>query len=56
MLGSSPTTFAFDPRSRLRSHLPEGVAINPGLERFRLPTEFDFHAFDSDDILAPLYK
>ena len=52
----TPTTFAFDVRSQLKSHLPPGVSINPGLEKFKLPTEFDFHIFDSQDILAPLYE
>ena len=54
--GSTPTTFLWSPTSRLKSQFPPGVSINPGLERFRLPTEYDFHSFDSEDILAPLYK
>ena len=54
--GSSPTTFLWSPTSPLKAHFPPGVSINPGLERFRLPTEYDFHRFDSEDILAPLYE
>lgn len=50
-----PTTLAFDPRSPLRSQVPDSK-INPGLVEYGLPTEYDFQAFPADDILAPLYK
>ena len=30
--------------------------INPNLRDYRLPTEYDFHSFPPDDILAPLYR
>ena len=50
-----PTTLAFDPLSPLRSEVPD-TKINPGLKDFGLPSEYDFHAFPADDILAPLYQ
>jgi len=53
---SVPATFAFDPRSTLKQHLPSHVKINEGLDHYNLPTEFDFHLYPPDDILAPLYK
>ena len=53
---SSPTTFAFDPQSPLQSHLPPGVSINPGLEHYNLPTLYNFHQFDPQDVLGPLYQ
>ena len=52
---SVPTTLAFDPRSPLRSEVPDSK-INPGLAEYGLPTQYDFHAFPADDILAPLYR
>ena len=53
---SLPTMFAFDPRSPIRKFLPANVNINEGLEKFELPTEYDFHMYPEDDALAPLYK
>ena len=53
---SVPATFAFDPRSTLKKLLPSHVKINEGLDHYNLPTEFDFHLYPPDDILAPLYK
>jgi len=53
---SVPATFAFDPRSPLKQLLPSHVKINAGLDHYNLPTEFDFHLFPPDDVLAPLYK
>jgi len=53
---SIPTTFAFDPRSPLAKLLPQNVNINAGFEKFDLSTEFDFHKYPTDDLLAPLYK
>lgn len=53
---SVPATFAFDPRSALKKLLPAHVEINEGLDHYNLPTEFDFHKFPPDDLLAPLYR
>eukprot|EP00090_Calanus_glacialis_P006978 TRINITY_DN15459_c1_g1_i4.p1 TRINITY_DN15459_c1_g1~~TRINITY_DN15459_c1_g1_i4.p1 ORF type:complete len:598 (-),score=166.59 TRINITY_DN15459_c1_g1_i4:74-1867(-) len=53
---SVPATFAFDPQSPLKHLLPSHVKINAGLDHYNLPTEYDFHLFPPDDVLAPLYK
>ena len=55
---SVPTMFAFDPLSPVRQFLPASVDINQwqGLEQFNLPTEYDFHKYPDDDVLAPLYR
>lgn len=56
LASSVPTTFAWDPQSRLQSSLAPGVSINPGLERYNLPQHYDFHHWEDGDILAPLYR
>jgi len=53
---SVPATFAFDPKSPLRQMLPTHVEINAGLDRYNLPTVYDFHQYPPDDVLARLYK
>ena len=32
------------------------VEINAGLDRYNLPTVYDFHQYPPDDVLARLYK
>merc|ERR1711892_1292411 len=36
--------------------LPPHVKINAGLDQYNLPTEYDFHQYPAEDVLAPLYK
>jgi len=50
-----PTTLVFDHNSPLKAFVDEDK-INPSLSDYDLPTEFDFHFYPQDDILAPLYQ